>query len=91
MCLGAAASLSATTDLNPSWAEHFEESGVGGILYAMLQPTKGFGKFLTVLLSLSVVGNVAPTFYSFGLTFQVFVPWLVWVPRYFFAILATAM
>ena len=64
---------------------------VGGLLEAMLHPTKGFGKFLTVLLSLSVVGNIASTFYSISINLQVFIPWLVVVPRYVFSVLATAM
>jgi hypothetical protein len=57
----------------------------------MLQPTKGFGKFLTVLLSLSVAGNIAATFYSISLNVQILVPPLVFVPRYVFSLIATAM
>ena len=64
---------------------------MGGLLEAMLHPTKGFGKFLTVLLSLSVAGNIAPTFYSVSLNVQVFIPALYVVPRYVFSILAIAM
>ena len=57
----------------------------------MLHPAKGFGKFLTVLLSLSVAGNIAPTLYSVTLNVQVFIPALYIVPRYVFSIVATAM
>src|ERR1700734_3842781 len=57
----------------------------------MLRPTGNFGKFLTILLSLSVTGNIAATFYSMSLNIQVFIPWLVIVPRYVFALLATAV
>jgi hypothetical protein len=57
----------------------------------MLRPTGNFGKFLTVLLSLSVTGNIAATFYSVSLNIQVFIPWLVIVPRYVFSLLATAV
>jgi purine-cytosine permease-like protein len=88
-CLGAAASIAAA-EYAP-WREAFGEGDLGALLLAMLDGTGGFGKFLTVLLSLSVVGNVAPTIYSFGLSFQVFVPWSLKVPRYFFSILAAAM
>jgi purine-cytosine permease-like protein len=91
MCLGAASALAASSVANAAWGEAFETSGVGGLLLAMLGPVHGFGKFLTVLLALSVTANVAPTFYSFGLSFQVFVPWAVRVPRYLFSLLATAM
>ena len=57
----------------------------------MLDPAKGFGKFLTVILALSVTGNVAATLYSFCLSFQVFIPHMVVVPRYIFSVFATAM
>lgn len=57
----------------------------------MLQPVGNFGKFLTVLLSLSVAGNIAPTLYSTCLNIQVFIPVLYVVPRYVFSILATAI
>ena len=57
----------------------------------MLQPTGNFGKFLTVLMALSLTANIAPTLYSFSLTFQVFVPPLAVIPRYMFSLLATAV
>ena len=57
----------------------------------MLSPSGNFGKFLTVLMALSVTGNVAPTLYSFCISFQVFLPFLATVPRYFFSIIAIAM
>lgn len=89
-CLGAAVAIAAPSV--PAWDEGFAGgTDVGGLLEAMLHPTKGFGKFLTVLLSLSVAGNIAATFYSISINIQVFVPWLVRVPRYVFSILATAM
>jgi purine-cytosine permease-like protein len=57
----------------------------------MLSPAGGFGKFLTVLLALSVTGNIAATFYSTSLNFQIIFPFLLKVPRYVFSIIATAM
>lgn len=57
----------------------------------MLSPTGDFGKFLMVLLALSVMGNIAATFYSISLNFQVIFPFLIKVPRYVFSILGTAM
>ncbi|KAF8656966.1 hypothetical protein AX16_002321 [Volvariella volvacea WC 439] len=87
--LGAAAVVA--VPFNPDWAAGYEGGDVGGLLAAMLGPTGKFGKFLTVLLSLSVAGNIAVTFYSFSLNLQVFVPFFVNVPRYVFSILATAI
>ncbi|KAK7039544.1 NCS cytosine-purine permease [Favolaschia claudopus] len=75
----------------PEWEAGNKTGGVGGILEAMLSPAKGFGKFLTVLLALSVMGNVAATFYSISLNMQILMPVLVVVPRYVFSILATAI
>jgi len=64
---------------------------VGGLLEAMLHPVGNFGKFLTVLLSLSVAPNIAASFYSVSLNMQVVIPILVVVPRYVFSIVVTAM
>ncbi|KAF8067891.1 cytosine-purine permease [Lyophyllum atratum] len=88
-CLGAAVAVAASSV--PDWDAGYTGGNVGGLLEAMLHPTKGFGKFLTVLLSLSVTGNIAATFYSFTLNFQVFIPPLVAVPRYVFSLVATAI
>lgn len=75
----------------PAWEQGYTGGNVGGLLEAMLQPTGNFGKFLTVLLSLSVAGNIAVTFYCVGLNLQVVIPPLVHVPRYVFSIVITAM
>ena len=75
----------------PEWQRGYEGGNVGGLLEAMLHPVKGFGKFLTVLLSLSVAANIAATFYSISINMQILVPSLLSVPRYVFSIVATAM
>ncbi|KAJ2929311.1 hypothetical protein H1R20_g7783, partial [Candolleomyces eurysporus] len=87
--LGAAIAVAAPSV--PEWEQGYAGGDVGGLLEAMLHPTKGFGKFLTVLLSLSVVGNIASCCYSISINLQVFIPWLVVVPRYVFSVLAIAM
>ncbi|KXN87084.1 Purine-cytosine permease fcyB [Leucoagaricus sp. SymC.cos] len=56
-CTGAAVIASASSV--PLWEQSHTNGDVGGLLEAMLEPVHGFGKFLTVLLSLSVIGNVA--------------------------------
>ncbi|TFK47512.1 NCS cytosine-purine permease [Heliocybe sulcata] len=88
-CFGAAVANVAA--LIPAWEAGYADGNVGGLLQAMLEPTGGFGKFLTVLLSLSVTANMAMTMYSFCLNVQVFVPFLVVLPRYIFSLLATAI
>jgi purine-cytosine permease-like protein len=87
--LGAAAVVAAPGV--PEWELGYRGGNVGGLLEAMLHPTKGFGKFLTVLLSLSVVGNIAGCCYSISIGLQVFIPSLVAVPRYVFSIIAIAV
>jgi len=89
-CLGAAAVLAAPSV--DSWNTGYGTNGnVGGLLEAMLSPVGNFGKFLTVMLSLSVTGNIACTLYSMCFNFQVLVPRLASVPRYVFSIVGTAI
>ncbi|KAI0551443.1 permease for cytosine/purines, uracil, thiamine, allantoin-domain-containing protein [Xylaria curta] len=75
----------------PVWKQGYETNSVGGVLAAMLLPTGGFGKFVVVLLSLSLLGNNAATMYSITLNFQILVPQLVRIPRYIFSIVITAI
>lgn len=86
-CIGAV--FAVATPLVPSWSAAYSSGSPGALLEAVLSPTGGFGKFLTVLLSLSVTANIAPTMYSFGLSFQVFAPFCAKIPRYVFSVLAT--
>lgn len=89
-CLGVAAVM-ATPNV-PSWNEGYGTAGnIGGLLNAMLSPVGGFGKFLTVMLSLSVTANIACTLYSICFNFQVLVPSFSRVPRYVFSIVGTAI
>ncbi len=75
----------------PDWQQGYAGGNVGGLLAAMLQPLGKFAKFLTVLLSLSLAANNAPTFYSMSLNMQIFLPFLAVVPRYVFSVVATAV
>ncbi|KAF5349269.1 hypothetical protein D9756_009385 [Leucocoprinus leucothites] len=89
ICTGAAVMASAASV--PLWEQSYSSGDVGGLLEAMLQPVNGFGKFLTVLLSLSVIGNIAISLYSISLNFQLFAPFFLKVPRYIFSTLGTAI
>ncbi|KAF8526197.1 NCS cytosine-purine permease [Hysterangium stoloniferum] len=88
-CLGAA--VGACIPNVPSWQVGYENGSTGGLLAAMLSPIGGFGKFLLVLLALSVTGNIAAGFYSFSLNFQVISPFLLRVPRYVFSLVGTSI
>ncbi|KAF2206528.1 hypothetical protein CERZMDRAFT_52979 [Cercospora zeae-maydis SCOH1-5] len=89
MVLGAA--IGGAVPNVPSWQAGYQQTSVGGVLAAMLQPAGGFGKFLVVILSLTLIGNLAATMYAITLNFQLLIPCLVHVPRALFAILITAI
>lgn len=89
MTLGAA--VAGAIPNNPQWQEEYDKYLVGGALAGMLSPAGGFGKFVLVILSLTLLGNTCGTFYAITLNFQTLMPWLVKVPRYVFSIIATAI
>ncbi len=88
-CLGAAAAISAPSI--PEWNAGYTDGNVGGLINAILSPVGGFGKFLMVLLSLSVTGSNTPTTYSMCMELQVLIPPLVAVPRYVLSVVATVV
>ncbi|KAI0157164.1 permease for cytosine/purines, uracil, thiamine, allantoin-domain-containing protein [Hypoxylon sp. FL1284] len=89
MVLGAA--IGGAIASNPEWEAGYETTQVGGVLAAMLSRAGGFGKFVVVVLSLTLLGNIAATMYSITLNFQILIPQLLVVPRYMFSILVTAI
>ncbi|EJC99821.1 uncharacterized protein FOMMEDRAFT_22878 [Fomitiporia mediterranea MF3/22] len=86
-CLGAATATVARQD----WQARFAEGGVGALLAATLSPAGGFGRFLQVLLALSIVGNNIPNMYSFALTFQVLGTQVQRIPRVFLVLIGTVI
>lgn len=96
MILGAA--IAGAIPSNPSWEAGYDRNLVGGALDAMLTPAGGFGKFLVVVLSFSLLGNLSATSYSITLNLQqLFAPLahgsgiLTRVPRYAYAVVLTAI
>lgn len=76
----------------PAWDAGFDNgSNVGGLVEAVLSPLGGFGKFLTVLLALTVPSACAPTMYTFGSSFMTIGTYFAMVPRYIFVIVSEAM
>jgi len=85
--LGAA--FAAMAPAVPSWKAGFHNGdNVGGLIAAVLSPVGGFGKFLVVLISLSIPSACAPTMYTFGTSFMTVAPFFARVPRYVFAIIS---
>ncbi|KAK3377468.1 hypothetical protein B0H63DRAFT_502255 [Podospora didyma] len=89
MVLGAA--IGGATPNIPSWSEGYTNYSVGGVLQAMLPPAGGFGRFVAVLLSLTVVGNLTTARYSISLSFQLLLPIFGNIPRPVFTIIYTAI
>jgi purine-cytosine permease-like protein len=75
----------------PAWQEGYEANLVGGNMAAMLSPAGRFGKFVTVVLSFTLLGNISATCYSVTLNFQILAPGFKKVPRYIFAIIVTVI
>ncbi|KAK2678014.1 hypothetical protein RAB80_006754 [Fusarium oxysporum f. sp. vasinfectum] len=75
----------------PEWSEAYGETAVGGVLAAMLSSAGGFGKFVVVILSLTLLGNTGGTMYAITLNFQTLIPGLIKIPRYAFAIVVTVI
>jgi hypothetical protein len=88
-CLGAAAAIAVPSV--PNWDAGYTDGNVGGLINAMLSPVGKFGKFLMVLLSLSVTATTAPTIYSICIDFQIIIPPLVVIPRYVFSVFVTVL
>lgn len=89
MTLGAA--VAGAIPNNPAWQEQYDKYLVGGALAGMLSPAGSFGKFVLVILALTLLGNTCGTFYAVTLNFQTLLPVLARVPRYVFSILSTAI
>jgi len=57
----------------------------------MLSPAGTFGKILVVFLAIGSTSDIAATFYSITLNFQILIPHLVVVPRYLLSLATTAV
>ncbi|KAH7418825.1 purine-cytosine permease FCY22 [Cadophora sp. MPI-SDFR-AT-0126] len=75
----------------PEWDAANLANSVGGVVTAMLSPAGQFGKFVAVILALSVIGNIAISMYSIALNIQMFLPILTRAPRAAFSIITTVV
>ncbi|KAH9887198.1 cytosine-purine permease [Cubamyces lactineus] len=75
-----------------SWEAGFDGgNNVGGLIEAVLSPSGGFGKFLTVLVALSIPSACAPTMYTFASSLMTIHVWFARVPRYVYTIISEAI
>ncbi|KAI1349640.1 NCS1 nucleoside transporter [Xylaria sp. FL0043] len=89
LILGAA--MGGAVPVVAGWTEAYESYGTGGIMAAMLEPVGGFGKFVLVLLALSVIGNIGISMYPVALNLQMLIPAFTKVPRFLFTLAVTAL
>ncbi|KZT70408.1 hypothetical protein DAEQUDRAFT_782651 [Daedalea quercina L-15889] len=90
--LGAAFAAVALSGTNPVWQAGFDDgNNVGGLFEAILSPTGGFGKFMTALCALTIPSACAPTVYTFSSSLMTVSYFFAKVPRYIYAIIATAI
>ncbi|OSD08769.1 cytosine-purine permease [Trametes coccinea BRFM310] len=76
----------------PSWNAGFDEgNSVGGLVEAVLSASGGFGKFLTVLVALSIPSACAPAMYTFASSLMTIHAWFARVPRYVYAVISEAI
>ena len=79
------------TDPN-SYQVGYNESGIGGLIGAVLFPPLGnFGKFCVIILALSIIANNCPNLYSVSLTTQILGRHAMKVPRFIWTIIATGV
>lgn len=80
-----------TASINtPAYADGYANSGIGGLLAAVLVPPLGkFGQFCLVILAMSIVANNCPNIYSVSLSMQVLARWTARVPRFIWTFLGT--
>ncbi|GJC79179.1 purine-cytosine permease fcyB [Colletotrichum liriopes] len=89
LILGAA--IGGALDNVPEWKSGWDTYGIGGVMAAMLAPAGGFGKFVLVVLALSVIGNIATSMYSVALCMQLVLPIFAKVPRIVFVVVALSI
>ncbi|SGY60748.1 BQ5605_C007g04480 [Microbotryum silenes-dioicae] len=89
-CLGAI--MMATFKQKSTWEDAYNSHHLGGLLGApLVGPMGGFGRFLLVILGLSIIANNIPNMYSFALTFQAFGKAAQSIPRMFLVIIGTVI
>ncbi|KAJ4472412.1 permease for cytosine/purines, uracil, thiamine, allantoin-domain-containing protein [Lentinula lateritia] len=74
------------TITNPVYVAAYEDGSMGGLIAQVLTPWGGFGKFLLVVLALSVIANNMVNTYSTGISIQALGRPFAVVPRMFWTL-----
>ncbi|KAM0753397.1 hypothetical protein T439DRAFT_324040 [Meredithblackwellia eburnea MCA 4105] len=89
--LGAAFGCAALSGQVTTWSDAFGEGAIGPLMAVALEPLRGFGKVILVILALGIITNNAPTVYAFSMSAQTCLPFLAYVPRFLIPVAATAI
>ena len=73
------------------WGDAYTKWGMGGLLNEAFKPWGGGGKFLLVIMFLSLISNNILNTYSAAFDIQMAGRWLARIPRWFWAIVVTAI
>ena len=88
--LGLAVATAILDSVDTSYADGYHQSGIGGLLAAVLFPPLGkFGQFCLVILALSIVANNCPNIYSLTFSLQLMGRWTQAVPRFIWTFIGT--
>ncbi|KAL3234986.1 Vitamin B6 transporter TPN1 [Nakaseomyces bracarensis] len=71
------------------YGDEYDKHGLGGLLWAGFERWNGFGKFLVVVLLLSLISNNIINTYSAAFGVQLFAVWAAKIPRWFWCIIIT--
>lgn len=71
------------------YGDEYDSHGMGGLLWAGFSRWNGFGKFLVVVLILSLISNNIINTYSAAFGIQLFAVWAARIPRWFWCIIIT--
>jgi len=89
MVLGAA--IGGAVPSIPEWSAAFDAGLTGGVFLEMMKNVGGFGKFITVIIAFTPLGNLSGTLYSISIQLQVLIPAFYRIPRYLFSVVITAI
>lgn len=88
--LGLAIATATLDPVDTSYAQGYTQSGIGGLLAAVLFPPLGrFGQFCLVILALSIIANNCPNIYSVTFSLQLLGRWTQAVPRFIWTFIGT--
>lgn len=90
--LGLAIATATTNTVDTSYADGYTNSGIGGLLAAVLFPPLGkFGQFCLVVLALSIIANNCPNIYSLTFSLQIMSHYTQYVPRFIWTLVGTVV